>query len=143
VLVVSLGRLGDRFGRVRMYNLGFVVFTLASLILTLDPWMGPAEALWLITGRVVQGIGAVFLVANSGAILTDGFPANQLGLALGINNVAGISGAFIGLVLGGLLAPISWRLVRNTRCSACRCSGSRPSPSARSRPSSRPSVGAA
>ena len=59
----------------------------------------------------MQGIGAAFLVANSVAILTDAFPANQRGLALGINNVVGISGMFIGLVLGGLLAPISWRLV--------------------------------
>ena len=111
VLVVSLGRLGDMFGRVRMYNLGFVVFTLASLVLTIDPWMGADGALWLIIGRIVQGVGAAFLVANSGAILTDAFPANQRGLALGINNIAGISGSFIGLVLGGILATISWRLV--------------------------------
>ena len=111
VLVVSLGRLGDMFGRVRMYNLGFVVFTLASFVLTVDPLTGPDGALWLIVGRIVQGIGAAFLLANSGAILTDAFPANQRGLALGINNIAGISGSFIGLVLGGVLATISWRLV--------------------------------
>jgi MFS family permease len=111
VLVVSLGRLGDMFGRVRMYNLGFIVFTLASLVLTIDPWMGADGALWLIIGRIVQGVGAAFLVANSGAILTDAFPANQRGLALGINNIAGISGSFIGLVLGGILAAVSWRLV--------------------------------
>ena len=111
VLVVSLGRLGDMFGRVRMYNLGFVVFTLASFILTVDPLTGPQGALWLIIGRIIQGIGAAFLVANSGAILTDAFPPNQRGLALGINNVAGISGSFIGLVLGGVLAAVSWRLV--------------------------------
>jgi len=111
VLVVSLGRLGDMFGRVRMYNLGFVVFTLASVILTVDPLTGSAGALWLILGRILQGIGAAFLLANSGAILTDAFPANQRGLALGINNIAGISGSFIGLVLGGILAAISWRLV--------------------------------
>jgi MFS family permease len=111
VLVVSLGRLGDIFGRVRMYNLGFVVFTLASFILTVDPLTGPQGALWLIIGRIIQGIGAAFLVANSGAILTDAFPPNQRGLALGINNVAGISGSFIGLVLGGVLAAVSWRLV--------------------------------
>jgi len=90
VLVVSLGRLGDMFGRVRMYNLGFVVFTLASFVLTVDPLTGPDGALWLIVGRIVQGIGAAFLLANSGAILTDAFPANQRGLALGINNIAGI-----------------------------------------------------
>ena len=111
VLVVSLGRLGDLFGRVRMYNLGFVVYTLASLLLTVDPLVGRPGADWLIGFRILQGIGAAFLVANSVAILTDAFPANQRGLALGINNVVGISGMFIGLVLGGVLAPIDWRLV--------------------------------
>jgi len=111
VLVVSLGRLGDMFGRVRMYNLGFVVYTAASLVLTLDPFTGQAGALWLIIGRIFQGIGAAFLIANSAAILTDAFPADQRGLALGINNIAGISGAFIGLILGGVLGAINWRLV--------------------------------
>jgi MFS family permease len=111
VLVVSLGRLGDQFGRVRMYNVGFIVYTLASLLLTIDWLRGPAGADWLISFRIVQGVGAAFLIANSVAILTDAFPANQRGLALGINNVVGISGMFIGLVLGGLLAPISWRLI--------------------------------
>ena len=111
VLVVSLGRLGDMFGRVRMYNLGFIVYTVASLALTVDPDTGQAGALWLVIGRIVQGIGAAFLVANSGAILTDAFPADQRGLALGINNVAGISGNFLGLVLGGVLAAIHWRLI--------------------------------
>jgi MFS family permease len=111
VLVVSLGRLGDLFGRVRMYNLGFVVYTAASLVLAIDWLSGQAGAVWLIVFRIVQGVGGAFLVANSAAILTDAFPRNQRGLALGINNVAGISGSFIGLVLGGLLAPIDWRLV--------------------------------
>jgi MFS family permease len=111
VLVVSLGRLGDVYGRVRMYNVGFIVYTLASLLLTIDWLHGRAGADYLIGFRIVQGIGAAFLIANSVAILTDAFPANQRGLALGINNVVGISGMFIGLVLGGLLAPISWRLV--------------------------------
>ena len=111
VLVVSLGRLGDLFGRVRMYNLGFVVYTAASLVLTIDPLTGRAGALWLIVGRVFQGVGAAFLIANSAAILTDAFPTNQRGLALGINNVAGISGSFIGLILGGILGPIDWRFV--------------------------------
>jgi MFS family permease len=111
VLVVSLGRLGDLYGRVRMYNLGFVVYTLSSLLLTIDWLHGRAGGDWLIGFRVVQGIGAAFLVANSVAILTDAFPPTQRGLALGINNVVGISGMFIGLVLGGVLAPISWRLV--------------------------------
>ena len=111
VLVVSLGRLGDIFGRVRMYTLGFVIYTVASLLLTIDWMSGRAGADWLIVFRIVQGIGAAFLIANSVAILTDAFPAHQRGLALGINNVVGISGQFIGLVLGGLLAPIDWRLI--------------------------------
>jgi MFS family permease len=111
VLVVSVGRLGDLFGRVRMYNLGFVVYTLASLFLTIDWLHGDAGADWLIGFRVVQGLGAAFLIGNSAAILTDAFPSHQRGLALGINNVAGISGQFIGLVLGGILAPIEWRLI--------------------------------
>ena len=111
VLVVSLGRLGDMFGRVRMYSLGFVIYTSASLVLTLDPLTGQPGALWLIIGRLFQGVGAAFLVANSAAILTDAFPSNQRGLALGINNVAAISGQFIGLILGGVLGAIDWRLV--------------------------------
>lgn len=111
VLVVSLGRLGDMFGRVKMYNLGFVVYTAASLVLTLDPLTGQAGALWLIIGRIFQGIGAAFLIGNSAAILTDAFPSDQRGLALGINNIAGISGSFIGLILGGLLGAIDWLLV--------------------------------
>jgi MFS family permease len=111
VLVVSLGRLGDLYGRVRMYNLGFIIYTVASLLLTIDWLHGRAGADWLIGFRILQGVGAAFLVANSVAILTDAFPANQRGLALGINNVVGISGMFIGLVLGGVLAPISWRLI--------------------------------
>ena len=111
VLVVSLGRLGDMFGRVRMYSLGFVVYTAASLVLTMDPLTGQSGALWLIIGRLFQGVGAAFLVANSAAIITDAFPSNQRGLALGINNVAAISGQFIGLILGGVLGAIDWRLV--------------------------------
>jgi MFS family permease len=111
VLVVSLGRLGDMFGRVRMYNLGFAVFTLGSVALTLTWMTGPAGALWMIAMRIVQGVGGAMLFANSSAILTDAFPAHQRGLALGINGVAAIAGSFLGLVLGGLLAPISWRLV--------------------------------
>ncbi|HEY2571702.1 MAG TPA: MFS transporter, partial [Solirubrobacteraceae bacterium] len=111
VLIVSLGRLGDMYGRVRMYNLGFVIYTLASLLLTVDWLTGRAGATYLIVFRIVQGIGAAFLLANAAAIITDAFPANQRGMALGINNIVGVSGMFVGLVLGGLLAPIDWRLV--------------------------------
>ena len=95
VLVVNLGKLGDMFGRVKMYNLGFVIYTVASLVLTVDWMTGRAGAMYLIVNRVFQGIGAAFLIANSSAILTDAFPPNQRGLALGINNIAGISGSFI------------------------------------------------
>ncbi len=111
VLVVSLGRLGDMYGRVKMYNLGFAIYTLTSLVLTVDWLTGPAGAIYLVVGRVFQGVGAAFLVANSSAILTDAFPEDQRGMALGINNVAGISGSFLGLVLGGILGPIDWRLI--------------------------------
>ncbi len=111
VLIVSLGRLGDMFGRVKMYNLGFVIYTIASLILTVDWMSGRAGAAYLIGFRLVQGVGAAFLLANAAAIITDAFPSNQRGMALGINNIVGVSGMFVGLVLGGLLAPIDWRLV--------------------------------
>jgi MFS family permease len=111
VLVVTLGRLGDMFGRVKIYNLGFVVFTLASIALSLDPLTAGAGALWLIGWRVGQAFGGAMLMANSAAILTDAFPANQRGMALGINQIAGISGQFIGLLLGGLLAAWDWRAV--------------------------------
>jgi MFS family permease len=111
VLVVTLGRLGDMFGRVKIYNLGFVVFTLASIALSLDPLTGGDGALWLILWRVVQAFGGAMLMANSAAILTDAFPANQRGMALGINQIAGISGQFVGLLLGGLLAAWDWRAV--------------------------------
>lgn len=111
VLVVSLGRLGDLYGRVKMYNLGFVVYTAASLLLTIDWMTGQRGAMWLLVWRIFQGIGSAFLMGNSSAILTDAFPSNQRGLALGVNNIAAISGTFLGLILGGVLAPIDWRLV--------------------------------
>jgi MFS family permease len=111
VLVVSFGRLGDMFGRVRMFNLGFAVFAAFSVLLSLTWLHGTAAAWWLIIMRVLQGVGGAMLMANSSAILTDAFPTNERGLALGLNQVAGIAGSFIGLVLGGLLGPISWRYV--------------------------------
>jgi MFS family permease len=111
VLVVSLGRLGDIVGRVRTYNLGFAVFTIFSILLFATPLNKGAGALWLIGMRVGQGIGGAMLFANSSAIITDAFPENQRGLALGINGVAAIAGSFVGLIIGGLLAPVNWRLV--------------------------------
>jgi MFS family permease len=111
VLVVTLGRLGDIYGRVKMYNAGFAIFGLGALALPFDPFTGPKGALWLIGFRVIQAVGGAMLMANSPAILTDAFPANQRGTAMGINQVAGISGQFIGLILGGVLAAVDWRLV--------------------------------
>ncbi|MGA3030496.1 MAG: MFS transporter [Candidatus Limnocylindrales bacterium] len=111
VLVVAFGRLGDMFGRVRMYNAGFVIFTVGSLLLALTPFTGPAGAIWIIAMRFVQGIGGAFLFANSQAILTDAFPPEQRGLAFGVNGISFLAGQFVGLVVGGVLAAINWRLV--------------------------------
>jgi MFS family permease len=111
ILVVTLGRLGDIFGRVKIYNLGFVVFTLASIGLSFDPFQGQHGALWLIGWRFIQAFGGAMLMANSAAILTDAFPEGKRGTALGINQVAGISGQFVGLLLGGLLSAWDWRAV--------------------------------
>ncbi|HKD97488.1 MAG TPA: MFS transporter [Micromonosporaceae bacterium] len=111
VLVVALGRLGDMFGRVRMYNLGFVIFAIASLALSVDPFHAQAAALWLIAWRIVQATGGAMLMANSAAILTDAFPSSQRGMALGVNQITALAGQFLGLVVGGLLAAIDWRAV--------------------------------
>ncbi|HWK47293.1 MAG TPA: MFS transporter [Stellaceae bacterium] len=111
VLVVAFGRLGDQFGRAKMYNLGFAIFTAASVGLSLLPGQGEAAALYLIVIRIVQGVGGALIMANSTALLTDAFPADQRGFALGINVVAAIAGQFLGLLIGGLLADTNWRLV--------------------------------
>ncbi len=111
VLVVTLGRVGDIFGRVKIFNLGFIVFTAFSLLLAVTWLTGTPAALWLIGMRVGQGVGGAMLFANSSAIITDAFPSDQRGLGLGINNTAAIAGSFIGLVLGGVLAPVEWHLV--------------------------------
>ena len=111
VLVVSFGRVGDIYGRVRMYNLGFAVFTFFSILLSVTWLAGPAGALWIIIMRVFQGVGGAFLFANSTAILTDAFPPDERGKAMGINGIAAVAGSFVGLMLGGVLAPIEWRLV--------------------------------
>jgi MFS family permease len=111
VLVTSLGRLGDIYGRVRIYNLGFALFTVFSAMLSFTWMTGHAGGIWLIVLRIFQGVGAAMIMANSAAILTDAFPAGQRGLAMGVNQGAAFAGTFIGLVLGGLLAPINWRLI--------------------------------
>jgi MFS family permease len=111
VLVVSFGRLGDMFGRVRMFNMGFAIFSLFSILLSVTWLQGEAAGWYLIIMRILQGIGGAMLFANSSAILTDAFPANKRGMALGLNQVAGIAGSFIGLVLGGVLGPVGWRWV--------------------------------
>jgi len=111
VLVVALGRLGDIYGRVRIYNLGFAVFSAASLALSLDPLHGQSGALWLIGFRIVQAVGGAMLMANSAAILTDAFPAHQRGMALGVNQISALAGQFLGLVAGGVLVTIDWRAV--------------------------------
>jgi MFS family permease len=110
-LLVTFGRISDMFGRVRFYNLGFAIFTVGSALLSITPGTGSTGALELVLFRLVQGLGAGFLFSNSAAILTDAFPPDQRGRALGINQVAAIAGQFIGLVLGGILAAINWRLV--------------------------------
>ncbi len=111
VLVVPFGRLGDMFGRVRMYNIGFVVFTLAAVALSFDPFHLDGGAIWLIGWRVIQGVGGAMLMSSSSAILTDAFPANQRGMALGVNMVAAVSGSFLGLLIGGVLSEIHWQAI--------------------------------
>jgi MFS family permease len=111
VLVVSFGRLADMYGRVKIYNLGFLIFTVGAIALALVPFDGGTAALWIIVWRLVQGVGGSMLMATSTAIITDAFPAEKRGMALGINQVAAIAGSFIGLIAGGLLAGIDWRAV--------------------------------
>jgi len=110
-LLVTFGRISDMFGRVRLYNLGFAIFTVGSILLWLTPGTGNTGALELIIFRLVQGLGAGFLFSNSAAIITDAFPSNQRGFALGINQIAAVLGSVIGLILGGILSYFDWRLV--------------------------------
>lgn len=111
ILLVTFGRISDLYGRVRFYNLGFALFTLGSLLCALTPSSGDVGAYELIAFRVVQGVGGAFLSANSVAIITDAFAAKQRGMALGFNQMAFIGGNLVGVVLGGLLATVNWRLV--------------------------------
>ncbi|MUM15359.1 MFS transporter [Mycobacterium sp. CBMA271] len=111
VLVVLFGRLGDMYGRVKIYNLGFVVFTVSAVVLSFDPFHYGGGAVWIIAWRVVQGVGGAMLMANSSAILTDAFPSTQRGLALGINQVAAVAGSFLGLLIGGVLSEWDWHAI--------------------------------
>ncbi|WP_319437301.1 MFS transporter [Mycobacterium sp. RTGN5] len=111
VLVVPFGRLGDMYGRVKIYNIGFVVFTLAAVALSFDPFHLDGGAIWLIAWRVIQGVGGAMLMSSSSAILTDAFPANQRGMALGVNMVAAVAGSFLGLLIGGVLSEIHWQAI--------------------------------
>ncbi|MFL5731655.1 MAG: MFS transporter [Chloroflexia bacterium] len=110
-LLVTLGRLSDMLGRVRLYNLGFVIFTVGSILLFLTPSSGNAGALEMIIFRLVQGVGGGFLIANSAAILTDAFPASERGSALGLNMVAVLAGSLLGLIIGGFMSTLWWRAV--------------------------------
>ncbi|MGD6807665.1 MAG: MFS transporter [Candidatus Bathyarchaeia archaeon] len=111
VLLVTFGRLSDIYGRVKLFNLGFAIFTVGSILLAITPNTGDLGAIELIVFRIIQGIGAAFLFSNSGAIITDAFPENERGKALGINQLSFLAGSLVGLVLGGVLAVIDWRLV--------------------------------
>ncbi|MCG7595642.1 MFS transporter [Mycobacterium sp. PSTR-4-N] len=111
VLVVPFGRLGDMLGRVRIYNMGFAVFTVAAIALSFDPFQLGGGAIWLIAWRVVQGVGGAMLMSSSSAILTDAFPANQRGMALGVNMVAAVAGSFLGLLIGGFLSEWHWKAI--------------------------------
>jgi EmrB/QacA subfamily drug resistance transporter len=110
-LLVTFGRISDMLGRVKLFNLGFAIFTVGSLLCAITPSQGNLGAIELIAFRLIQGVGGAFLLANSAAIITDSFPANERGKALGINQVAAVGGALIGLALGGILATYDWRLV--------------------------------
>ena len=110
-LLVTFGRLSDMFGRVRLYNLGFAIFTVGSVLCSITWSQGDAGAIELIVFRIIQGVGGAFLFANGAAIITDAFPINERGKALGINQISFLAGSLIGLVLGGILAIYDWRLV--------------------------------
>ena len=111
VILVTIGRLSDMFGRVKLFNLGFAIFTFGSILLFLTPNKGDLGALELIVFRVVQAIGGAFLMANSNAIITDNFPKKERGFAMGVNQIAATAGMSLGIVLGGVLSVINWRYV--------------------------------
>jgi MFS family permease len=105
-LLVTVGRLSDMWGRARMYNFGFAVFSTGSILLFLEPWQGTVGAWALVFFRLIQAVGASFLFANSAALLTDAFPPKERGKAMGVNQIAFIGGSLAGLIIGGILASI-------------------------------------
>jgi len=110
-VLVTFGRISDIFGRVRLYNLGFAIFTVGSFLCFAVPDTGSLGAIELIVFRIVQGIGGAFLFANGAAIITDAFPENERGQALGINMVSVLAGSLVGLIGGGVLATFNWRYI--------------------------------
>ena len=111
ILLLSFGRLSDMYGRVKMFQYGFLIFTVGSVLLYLTPSTGDAGALEIIIFRMIQAVGGALFMANSGAILADAFSSKERGKALGINTVAGMSGNILGLILGGTLAVFNWRYI--------------------------------
>lgn len=106
-ILLNFGRLADIFGRVKLYTLGFIIFTFGSGLCSISQ---SGEA--LVVFRIVQAVGAAFLFSNSVAILTDSFPSNERGKALGINQIAIVLGSILGLVLGGFLTSyLGWRSI--------------------------------
>lgn len=110
-LLLTIGRLADMYGRIKLFRLGFLIFAIGSTLLYLTPGTGNTGALELIIFRLIQAVGSAFTIANGSAIITDAFPVSERGKALGINMVAFMSGQFIGLLLGGILATYNWRYV--------------------------------
>ncbi len=110
-MVVTFGKLSDMLGRVKLYNVGFVIFTIASVLLSAVTIKGDAGILELIIYRMVQAVGGGLLMVNGPAILTDYFPIRERGKAMGLNQISSVAGTILGLVLGGLFASISWNLI--------------------------------
>ncbi len=111
-VLVTFGRISDKYGRARVYTWGFIIFTVASVLLSLIPSnTGNFGALLLISFRMIQAVGGGLLMVNSTALLTDAFPPNERGKALGLNQISFVVGSFLGLILGGFLAGYDWHLI--------------------------------
>jgi EmrB/QacA subfamily drug resistance transporter len=106
IILVTIGRFSDMYGRVKLYKFGFLIFTVGSIACALSQNM-----LQLIVFRLFQGLGGAFLFANSAAIITDAFEPNERGKALGINQISFLTGQFVGLILGGIIAPFGWSYI--------------------------------